>query len=397
MSTTNDSKRAIVLAGGASHGAYHVGVLKALLTGKSSGTGNQPLDPDIVAGISAGAFNAAVLLSRLEEGHPSPAHAMEGVWLDRLAKSKKRQGNGVYRFRGDVAEMLNPFRLISRGPFKPLRWALEDTTKLSREAMRRSAEFADSSEPLQRRLIELVNVSSFVSMKPFKKSIRKSIDFKQLRNAKRYLQVGSVKWEDGKMEYFTKQQMTDTEGPEIIQASAAVPGIFPRVKLSGEPYCDGAAVENTPLSGAIRAGGKELHVITSVPPVRGVPVQGIPNTIDTLYRFIIIREAATLRQDMEAARAINRSLTCFEEPEECAEPSDDETQAFMKNAGKVCERFQRKSPYSKVVIHVYHPPRSLGGVLGLLNFDRKFLSQMIRKGYHDTINHDCVRNGCVLV
>ena len=392
-----DSKRAIVLAGGASHGAYHVGVLKALLTGKSPGTDNQPLDPNIVAGISAGAFNAAALLSRMEAGDPAPADSLEDVWLKRLAESKKRQKNGVYRFRGDLSELLNPLSLVTAGPFRPLRWAFEDTAKLSREAMRRGANFASSSDTLQTRLIQQVNVSSFVSMKPFKKSIRKSIDFERLRNAKRFLQVGSVNWEEGKMEYFNKEQMTDKEGPEIIRASAAVPGIFPRVKLNGAPYCDGAAVENTPLSGAIRAGGRELHVITSVPTVKCVPVQKLPNTVDTLYRFIIIRAAATLRQDIEAARAINHSLSCFENHEETAEPSDDDTRVFMKNAGQVYERYQRKSPYSKVVIHVYQPSKSLGGIIGLLNFDRKFLSRMIQKGYDDTINHDCERNGCVLL
>ena len=52
-------------------------------------------------------------------------------------------------------------------------------------------------------------------------------------------------------------------------------------------------------------------------------------------------------------------------------------------------------PHKKITVHVYHPPKSLGGIMGLLDFDRDFLASMIRKGYRDTLNHVCGANGCV--
>jgi predicted acylesterase/phospholipase RssA len=45
----NDVK-AVVLSGGGAHGAYEVGVLKALMSGASWTTDNVPLDPNIITG-----------------------------------------------------------------------------------------------------------------------------------------------------------------------------------------------------------------------------------------------------------------------------------------------------------------------------------------------------------
>jgi len=400
MSNPNQRKRAIVLAGSASHGAYHVGVIRALFGGKSAGTGHKPLKPDIVAGISAGAFNAATLLSQIEAGDCAPADFLEDVWLKRLAESKKRGGNGVFRFRGDPSEFLNPLDLPTpQGPLEPLRRSLEDVGFLSRKGFGRGRKFLKSTDSLHRRFMEQVNLSSFVSMKPFKKSIRKSIHFERLRQSKeRTLLIGAVDWKSGIMRYFEKDEMSDELGPEIIRASAAVPGIFPRVKVDNKWYCDGAAVENTPLSGAIDANAAEVHFVTSAPPVNRIPAHKWPNTFDTLYRFLVIRESATLEQDLKVANAVNQSLLLMERPQQEEEESlGSDALAFTRIARRISRRIKNKSPYRKVVVHVYHPPRSLGDILDLLNFDRKFLSDMIQKGYDDTLSHDCKSSGCVLL
>src|SRR5438128_1634762 len=53
---------ALVLSGGGSYGAYEAGVIKALIAG-APGYSNSPVDPAIITATSAGAFNAAALLS----------------------------------------------------------------------------------------------------------------------------------------------------------------------------------------------------------------------------------------------------------------------------------------------------------------------------------------------
>ena len=52
---------AVVLSGGGSHGAFAVGVMKALFTGASPAVDFEPLESDIFTGTSVGAFNASIM------------------------------------------------------------------------------------------------------------------------------------------------------------------------------------------------------------------------------------------------------------------------------------------------------------------------------------------------
>jgi NTE family protein len=57
------TKKALVLSGGGGRGAYHIGVLEALV---ESGWMQDGQGPDIIAGTSIGAINAAALASGLK-------------------------------------------------------------------------------------------------------------------------------------------------------------------------------------------------------------------------------------------------------------------------------------------------------------------------------------------
>lgn len=388
-------KQAVVFAGGASHGAYHVGVLQSLFNGESAATSGKPFDPDIIAGISAGAFNAGLLLSELEGGNDSPGDKMERVWLRTLGESKKSP-NGVMRVKGNPTAF-DPRNVLKNGPINSMQFAVGDFVSLSSDAFARGGKFLSSSKAFEHRVLESLDLSSVVSMKPFRKSIRETIDFKRLRDSSRELRIGAVKWEEGQMRYFTGEEMTDSDGPKMILASTAVPGIFPRVKLQGDWYCDGAAVENTPLSGAIAAGADEIHVITSVPHVNRIPVNDLPNTIDTLYRFIVIRTAATLREDIEHVRDVNDTLSEVNQIVGSMHDTAESKQLALGRVQQVLDRLKADTPMRRLTVHVHHPAKSLGGIVGLLNFDRKFLARMIRKGYRDTCAHDCQANGCVVI
>lgn len=56
-----------------------------------------------------------------------------------------------------------------------------------------------------------------------------------------------------------------SEGPavEAILASAAIPAVFPPVKIGGRTYMDGAIVDNTPITQAIEAGATEVWVLST--------------------------------------------------------------------------------------------------------------------------------------
>lgn len=52
-------------------------------------------------------------------------------------------------------------------------------------------------------------------------------------------------------------------GPSVdaVMASAAIPAVFPPVKINGVPYIDGGVVNNTPISHAVELGADDIWVL----------------------------------------------------------------------------------------------------------------------------------------
>src|SRR2546427_12022613 len=91
--------QAIVLSGGGAYAAYEVGVLKALAEGQAGTLAGQPFDPAVVSGTSAGAFNAALLLSADAPDFGSAMRYLETTWQDAVAAPSEAGGGGVLRYR----------------------------------------------------------------------------------------------------------------------------------------------------------------------------------------------------------------------------------------------------------------------------------------------------------
>jgi len=68
---------AFVLSGGGAYAAYEVGVMKALSRGESPVTAHVPVDPAVLTGTSAGAFNAALLASHTGAAFASAVSFLE--------------------------------------------------------------------------------------------------------------------------------------------------------------------------------------------------------------------------------------------------------------------------------------------------------------------------------
>ena len=395
MSGDIGQKHAVVLSGGAAHGAYHAGVLKALFEKKGiPATGDRALDPDIITGTSAGAFNATSLLAQIEAGNPNPAEFVEDAWLNRIARTGISCGSGVFRIRGNVARMLDPGCLLH--PVRQMLDLVQDANYFAGEAVQRGRHFIASTERIEQRLLDQFNLSSFVAMDPFLHAIKESVRFEVLQRTdtsgrRRSIRIGAVRLDTGVLEYFERKDLTVDVGPNIVLASAAVPGIFPRVSVNGIPYADGGVIENTPLQGAIAEGADVVHVVTSFPKATNIPPDQAVNTLDTLWRIVVINVSASLNRDVERVRNINRGLKVLEllgtgPSPECV---NELLQFTMNNIVGLPRTDQ-------ITVHVYNPPQSLGGLLDFLNFDREYLHELIRLGYYDTLSHNCRVNGCVL-
>ncbi len=382
MSAPDGRKVAVVLSGGGATGAYEVGVLKALLSGRSPTTDYQPLQPDIFTGTSIGGFNAAYLVSKWDSYGPAAIGDLERFWLEKLAGPVR--SNGVYRLRGNPLELLAPSSYLPN-PLPLFRRLLEDGVFLSWEAAQRTAHFLTSEGSLERRLVDLLDFTTFLSMEPLEANLRE-LDYATIRLSKRQLQVAATNWATGELRLFLNRDMTDSFGPLALRASAAVPGLFPPAEVGAHPYVDGSVLLNTPLSPAIHAGAEILHIIYLDPEVSNIPLARLRQTYTTLHRIFQIGWSAAYADDISDAARINRSLEAVERARQSL--TLDEKGADILFEVAQLRRAAAEAPYKPLTIHRYHPQTPLEGELSMLNFERSRVEALIEAGFTDAVYHD---------
>jgi predicted acylesterase/phospholipase RssA len=388
-------RHAVVLSGGGADGAYEVGVLKAVLGGASWVTGYVPLDPDIFTGTSIGSFNAAFLVSHWEKYSAETILQLEKVWLERLATSASTCGNGIYRFRADPLTLFDP-RCYLRSPMGPLINLAEDSAVLGWEGLQRAIHFLTSrGEAIEQRVVESINLSSFVSRDPWEKTLRELIDYAAIRRSPKQLRIAATNWATGELRIFKNYDMTAQLGPQAILASSATPGFFQPAQVGSLPFVDGGVLLNTPLKPAIDAGADVVQMMYLDPDIKSIPLSHLENTLETLYRMQQIQWAGSVNNDVEDAENINKTLAILGRVRtvrgEAEQPG-----AFFRAASKVAERDFEEFPYRPLTIFRYHPRDTLGGSLGFLNLDRKRIEALIERGFEDAVHHDCAESGDVL-
>jgi NTE family protein len=230
---------ALVLAGGAARGAYEVGVVQHILNEVSKDIGRQtPLD--ILCGTSVGAINACTLA----------AHADQPV---------------------------------KRGEFLVQQWTrlrLEEVARPSRAEIlglvggllgrKRSA--PGPGEVRRGGLLDVRGIETLVRQAIVPGSIRKNLELGHLRA----LTVSTTDVASGRTVIFLQRKEPGLPpwsieptltvraaqiSAEHALASAAVPLLFPAVRIGGEFYCDGGLRQNVPLSPARRLGADGLIVV----------------------------------------------------------------------------------------------------------------------------------------
>src|SRR5579864_9198998 len=217
---------AITLSGGGAYGAYEVGVLKALMGGHAAVTGGEPLDPRIITGTSVGAYIAAVLLSSEAEDPKGRIDHLERIWFDQICDSPERDGNGVYHIRGDVRRYLEP-AWLARNPVAPLQQVVEDAGFFASDMLVRATAFATSREPLERRTLELFDLSALISTDPFHKLVQRTVAIARIRQSDKSIRIAATNWKTGELVMFDKTNITH----QAVLASAAIPGIFPPIRI----------------------------------------------------------------------------------------------------------------------------------------------------------------------
>ena len=383
-SAAGEAIQGVVLSGGGASGAYEVGVLKALLT-----AGERPLNPRVFAGTSIGSFNASFLVSQWDSLGRSAIANLEALWRAKLGTFLGGLGraNGMFRVRGSPIDLLDPTAYLPN-PLRPLARLAEDGFFFFFEAMRRLSYLGLSQENVLQRSVNTFDLGLLLATRSWHETLE-GIDFSAIRHSTRQLRIAATNWQTGELRVFGNRDMTDATGAIAIQASSAIPGLMPLVRIGSEPHVDGGVVMNTPLELGIKAGAGELHVVYLDPAVRAIPTAVLNSTLDSTYRQQLISWATVMNEDIETARWVNRTLLALQRMREDPRASAEEVVWLERELGVEGLRL--------LTVHRYHPRDDLaGGALGLLNFDRAHVAHLIERGFDDATHHDCVEAGCVL-
>jgi predicted acylesterase/phospholipase RssA len=400
MNETGDLKHAVVLSGGGADGAYEVGVMKALFSGKAGATGKAvlpegPIEPEIFSGTSIGSLNAALLVSRWDQQGTAAISALERVWLETLAQRVFGTGNGGYRFRANPVDFLNPFNYFPN-PISPLIQLAWDSLELGWSGLQRLVNLLRSSDPIAERILALFDVSSFVSREPLEQTLRETIQFENIRRSEKKLIIAATNWQSGEPWLFTNRDMTEGFGPLRILASSAIPGFFPPTDIGAQPYVDGGVVQNTPLVPAIDEGADILHVIYMDTDVKNMPVEDLQYTLQVFYRMQIISWARIINREIDHDRTVNSAVRILGQIEPGVAKTIEDYLITYQPASKIAGRLRRAPDRREVTIHRYHPVENLGGLLGFLNVRQDRIARLIERGFSDAVDHDCEWSGCLL-
>ncbi|SMG53931.1 NTE family protein [Paraburkholderia susongensis] len=232
MATTKDRsvRRApasidLALQGGGSHGAFTWGVLDRLLE-------ESWLQIEGISGTSAGAMNAAVLVSGYQIDGPAGARAaLEAFWR-----------------RVSDAAVFSPFR---RSPFDVMmgRWTLDYSPLFI--AMDLAARMFSPYDMNPR------------GVHPLQKILQESIDFAHLRDAPIKLFITATRVRTGQARVFRNADLS----PDVLLASGCLPTLFQAVQIDGEDYWDGGYAGNPTITPLVRECTSSDTLLIQVNPV----------------------------------------------------------------------------------------------------------------------------------
>jgi NTE family protein len=236
-------KKALVLSGGGGRGAYHIGVLEALVAAgwMEDGTG-----PDLIAGTSIGAINAAALASGLTVAQ------LKARWLAMHTEE-------VHRLSGDLPAVSRPLlRFLLRSVLtSDAHGGARDTLPANERDM--------SAQSLFRRLGELFHTRPFRSLldtTPWRHTLGQWMDFARINGPEApALLLAATELQSGALRVFCNRSLegrpADTIVLDHLMASSSIPIVYPWTAIGDGKYWDGAVLANTPLEPVINLAGDD--------------------------------------------------------------------------------------------------------------------------------------------
>lgn len=233
-------KRAIVLSGGGARGAYEAGVLRYIIEELPKDLGH-PVKFDVICGTSVGAINSAWLAATLDQ----PTFCVQRLW---------------YLWRTlEFSQVMRP--------------SLSSAWNMARSFL--GLEISPPGENAQ-------HLGGLLHADFFRNLIEQELPLEQIERNLRdglidALTVSTTNIVTGQTTVFAQTARYELPpwtrdprrvavgGPisaDKILASAAIPFVFPPVRIGNHWFCDGGIRQNTPLSPALRLKANRVLVIS---------------------------------------------------------------------------------------------------------------------------------------
>ena len=286
----NSGDLAVMLTGGGARAAYQVGLLKGI-------TRHFPdLRFQIVVGVSAGAINAAFLAAK-RGTLADKTRELERLWCELTCDS-------IYKFDW---RMLLPFRsaLASVLP-KKTRWTASQPHAIT------------DTDPLRRLLCEMVGESPETPIPGIAENIRSGDLTAVALMTLDYSTGQTVRWVQGRNRDIYEgpnRRVVETElTVNHVLASAALPFVFPAVRIGNAWHGDGGMRLAAPLSPAVHLGARRIIAMSTgyqrtqaeaaTPVVSGYPpaVQVLGQLVNAIFLDVVDEDAARMERMNELLR-----------------------------------------------------------------------------------------------
>ncbi len=362
-------KVGLILTGGGAKAAYQVGVIKAILEILP----NDQRNPfPVIAGSSGGAINGTVMACYANRPRVG-IKRLETIW-------NKMHVDQIYRvgwpglIKNTVQWLAHFFRSSHANP-KPLSLFLNSPL---RSLLERVIDFEQIQKNIEDQFLVAVSVTAFGYQSGDSTSFFQGIP--QLKNWQRHKRVGH----------------RDFLSVDHLMASAAIPIVFPAIKIKREFYGDGSIGFLSPVSPALHMGADKVLVISMAPPQNHQFTKKTRVTYPKLAeiggRLMESIFTDSLAADLERLERINATLKLI--PEKVAKK--------QKNQLKQIESLVISPNFDideLAAEHYLSLPKLLrfflkragisdesgGGILSYLLFEHSFTQILIEKGYQETL------------
>lgn len=369
--TYKGSKNALVLTGGGARAAYQVGVLSAIAKFVPR---NHGIPFPILCGTSAGAINTTALACYASCFHLG-VKKLEWMW-------KSLHANNIYR-----TDPVGVFTHISKGVLG----------SFQADYANKSARSLLNNAPLKSLLNHVINFDrigtninggylSALSVTASSYSTGNSISF--------YQSDQKIKpWFRSKRRGQPTQMTSDH-----LLASAAIPLLFPSVKIKNQHYGDGSVHQLSPLSPAIHLGARRILVIGVEQPKEPIFANENnphpPSTSAIAGHLLDTVFSDTLKSDFERMTRINKTLTLIPEKKRRDVEGLQHIDSLVLNPSHDFNTMAINH-YEELPLSIRLLLRSIGisndadsSLISYLLFERNYCQKLIKLGYDDALENE---------